>query len=241
VTPTAWAAALAAAGAAALALPARPRLALPVVAGPVEVGGAGWMMRFRGWWSLLAGVAAATFVTGTAGLVGGVAVAVVAWVAIGRAEPPRARRERSEVALDLPHLVGLLGSALEAGQTPASALAIVCDALPGAAARRLEGLPGRLALGLDPAEVWGALARDPELAVLGRTLARAHVSGAPVAVAIARLGHELEQAARADVEDQARQVGVRAAVPLGLCLLPAFVLLGIVPLVAGLASTLDLG
>jgi hypothetical protein len=33
-------------------------------------------------------------------------------------------------------------------------------------------------------------------------------------------------------------VGVKAAVPLGLCLLPAFVLIGIVPLVAGLMSTL---
>jgi len=31
---------------------------------------------------------------------------------------------------------------------------------------------------------------------------------------------------------------VKAAVPLGLCLLPAFVLIGIVPLVAGLMSTM---
>jgi hypothetical protein len=32
---------------------------------------------------------------------------------------------------------------------------------------------------------------------------------------------------------------VRAAVPLGLCLLPAFLLLGIVPLVASLVSGLE--
>ncbi|MCW2792983.1 MAG: type secretion system protein, partial [Nocardioides sp.] len=43
-----------------------------------------------------------------------------------------------------------------------------------------------------------------------------------------------------DVEDRARAVGVKAALPLGLCLLPAFVLIGIVPLVAGLLTTLAL-
>jgi hypothetical protein len=35
-------------------------------------------------------------------------------------------------------------------------------------------------------------------------------------------------------------VGVKAAVPLGLCLLPAFVLIGIVPVVAGLLTTLGI-
>ena len=35
-------------------------------------------------------------------------------------------------------------------------------------------------------------------------------------------------------------VGVKAALPLGLCLLPAFVLLGIVPVVAGMLGTLGL-
>jgi hypothetical protein len=42
------------------------------------------------------------------------------------------------------------------------------------------------------------------------------------------------------VEERARTVGVRAALPLGLCLLPSFLLLGIVPLVVGLLSELSL-
>ena len=56
--------------------------------------------------------------------------------------------------------------------------------------------------------------------------------------AVERLADDLGHQARADVEDRARAVGVKAAVPLGLCLLPAFVLIGIVPLVAGLAELL---
>jgi hypothetical protein len=40
------------------------------------------------------------------------------------------------------------------------------------------------------------------------------------------------------VEDQARAVGVKAAVPLGLCLLPSFLLIGVVPVVIGLLRSL---
>ena len=50
---------------------------------------------------------------------------------------------------------------------------------------------------------------------------------------------ELAARDRGETEDRARRVGVQAAVPLGLCLLPAFVLLGIVPWVAGMVGALD--
>jgi pilus assembly protein TadC len=69
-------------------------------------------------------------------------------------------------------------------------------------------------------------------------MARAQRSGAPVVAAVERLSDELARRSRAEVEDRARAVGVRAAVPLGVCLLPAFLLLGIVPLVVGLARSI---
>ena len=78
----------------------------------------------------------------------------------------------------------------------------------------------------------------PALAPLGRTLARSARTGEPVTEALERLGHELAARSRAEVEDEARRVGVRAAVPLGLCLLPAFLLVGVVPVVAGLVGAL---
>ena len=63
--------------------------------------------------------------------------------------------------------------------------------------------------------------------------------GAAQVRTVERLADELAASARADVEDRARAVGVKAAVPLGLCLLPAFVLLGVVPLVAGMLAALE--
>lgn len=198
----------------------------------------GWMLRWRWALSALTGLGAFLFVGGTAGGALAVVAGVACWVGIGRVEPPAQRREREQTARELPHLVRLLGAALAAGAAPVQALEAVTEAAPGAASARIAGAAARLRLGADPHDVWSELARAPSLGPLGRTLARAHSSGAPVAVAVQRLAEELARAARADVEGRARAVGVKAAVPLGLCLLPSFLLLGVVPLVAGLLASL---
>ncbi len=236
---TAWVAAVSAAAAAGLVVPLRAR----APASPPDLAqdpGAGWMRGYRLLWSLLAGAGACLFVAGTAGLVAGGIVATVVWTVIGRAETPEARRAREDVRRDLPHLVTLFAATLRAGAAPGDGVALVCAALPGAAAERLSGVSARLALGVDPVQVWESLAHDPELAPLGRTLARSQATGAAVVPAVERLATDLARRARADVEDRARAVGVKAALPLGLCLLPAFVLVGIVPLVAALLASLAL-
>jgi len=196
------------------------------------------LRRWRWVASLLAGLGAMTFVAGPVGPVAGVAAAVASWVTIGRGEDPAVRRARTAAEADLPHLVLLFAAALRSGAPPSTALSVSCGALPGAAAQRLEGVRARLALGVDAADVWGGLVPDPVLAPLARSMARAARSGAQVADAVDRLSDDLSRAARARSEDRARAVGVKAALPLGLCLLPAFLLIGIVPVVAGLFSNL---
>jgi hypothetical protein len=62
-------------------------------------------------------------------------------------------------------------------------------------------------------------------------MARSLDTGAPMADGLRLLASDLRRAHRAAVERKARGVGVRAAAPLGLCFLPAFVLVGIVPTV----------
>ncbi len=193
----------------------------------------------RRWpWAALAGLGAWAFVSGAVGLAVGVVAAGVVWVVLGRAETAAQRARRVGVRTELPHVVGLLAAAVRGGLPPADALALVCVALPGPAADSLATLPPRIALGIDPVEAWRALETDPGLAPLGRTLARSARTGEPIADALDRLGAELAARARTEAEDAARRVGVRAAVPLGLCLLPAFLLIGIVPVVAGLVTDL---
>ncbi len=235
-----WITAALAAGAATLVPAARPaRAVAPAASSLAAADHAGdWMHHYRLLWCLLAAAAAATFVDGVAGVVAAPLAAVGCWIGIDRAEPAAVRAHREAVRRDLPHLVRLLSAALAGGVAPGNALAVVAAAFPGPASEPLVAIAARLRLGADPVEVWGSLAGTDGLAPLGRTLARAHSTGTPVAAAVARLADDLARAARADVEDRARAVGVKAAVPLGLCLLPAFLLIGVVPLVGGLMSTL---
>lgn len=223
--------------AAALLVAPRPRLPATDPA-PQAAVDTGWLQRHCALLSVLAGAGAAVFVDGPAGLVAAVVAAGVVWVVAGRSESPAVRRERAEVRRDLPAVVALLGAALRSGAAPADAVVVVARALPGAAADRLTPVVARLSLGVPAATVWADLAGDADLAPLGRTMARAHDSGSAVVPAVERLADDLARRARAEVEDRARAVGVKAAVPLGLCLLPAFVLIGIVPLVAALLESI---
>lgn len=233
---------LLAALAAGLAVPWRPALdarALAGAAAPVATDPAvGWLKSQRPLWSLMAAVGAWVFVGGPAGPPVAAVAAVVAWVTITRAESPVVRRRRERRERELPDVVGLLATTLRSGCSVSGALEVVCAAHPGPAADLLAAVPGRLALGMDPPAAWAPVESIPELAGLARTMVRAQATGSSVATAVARLAHELDERAAAAVEQRARGVGVRAAVPLGLCFLPSFLVLGVVPVAASLLATL---
>ena len=134
----------------------------------------------------------------------------------------------------------LLSACLEAGAATSGALATVAEALPGAVGDELMLVRHRLALGTDPVTVWRALAEHPQLRALGRAMVRAHQSGASVSAVVQRLAVELAAQSRARTDALARSVEVRAAAPLGVCFLPAFLLLGVVPMVVGVFSAMRL-
>jgi Flp pilus assembly protein TadB len=206
------------------------------VSGPQEW----WLRRYR--WLLAPAVGAGAWVLlgGTVGMVAAVGCTAICWRMIGRAEPESARRRREAVGRDLPVLVHLVAIGLRAGVDPVSALVTATAALPGPATEELGPLIAPHRLGVDPDRLWAGVAAVPGLEPLGRTLARAGESGASVVSVIDRLAVEVGRDQRATVEDRARQVGVKAAVPLGVCLLPAFLLVGIVPVVGGLVGSLGL-
>jgi pilus assembly protein TadC len=172
-------------------------------------------------------------VGGLAGVVAGLVAATAARHVLAAAESTSSRHEQAEVERTLPHLVDLFASTLRAGAEPVAGLAQVCAALPGPAVDRLAPVVERARWGAG-VDAWSSVADDEALAPLARALVRSHVSGASVVQAVERLADELERESLARAEDAARKVGVAAAVPLGLCLLPAFMLLGVVPTVASL-------
>lgn len=176
-----------------------------------------------GWWALAA-----------------VPAGLAAWRRTARLETAAVRRRRERLEGELPHVVDLVRALVAAGAAPDRALRSVCGVVSAETAEELRPWVGRLLLGGDPAAVWADLSRHPQLGRLGTALHRAAVGGAPVTEALRRLSDDLRASRRADVHRRVRQVEVRATAPLGACLLPAFVLLGIVPLVAGVAQGLVL-
>jgi Flp pilus assembly protein TadB len=182
-----------------------------------------------------AGIAAGTIllVGGGTGVVLGLVAGGLGWAVARRLEPPAVRRRREQLTAGLPHAVDLMAASLGAGQAPATAVELVALAVAGPLREELLLVATRLRLGTDPTDVWAELAAHPQLGRLGRCVARSAESGTAVADAMERLAQDLRRDARAVVEERARGVGVRAALPLGVCLLPAFLLVGVVPLVAG--------
>ena len=229
-----------------LAWPRGPALPSTARAGPRSAGGTDGAGRDRAGRRLpvlggvTAGLGAALFVGGPVGLVAGAVAGVAVAVWLRRLEPASVRRRREAIDEALPLAVDLLASCLAAGQAPAVALQQVTDVVDHPLRDELQEVATRLRLGADPIRVWRDVAAHPQLGSWGRTVLRAVDSGASVADAMAAHADDLRQASRSRVEARARAVGVRAALPLGVCLLPAFVLLGVVPLVAGSLSVVTL-
>jgi len=136
----------------------------------------------------------------------------------------------------LPLLLDLLAAALAAGSTPATALTAAVDALTAAVGAQLQPVARALSLGAAPASAWAPLLDDRRLRPLAVAMSRASTSGVRAAALLYATARDARERRRADATEAARRAGVQAVVPLGACFLPAFVLLGIVPTLAGLAS-----
>ncbi|MCV7339149.1 type II secretion system F family protein [Mycobacterium haemophilum] len=187
-----------------------------------------------------------------------VLLAVALWIGTGSsavrahaAVPSRAPRLRQGLLrgsargpdpLAVASSLDVLAVCLAAGMAVSTAAAATAPSAPPTLARVLRRAADLLALGADPAVAWStspdllASSVDAQTDALLRLARRSASSGAALADGVADLAdqarHDAIQAAGAAAE----RAGVLIAGPLGLCFLPAFVCLGIVPVVAGLAG-----
>jgi Flp pilus assembly protein TadB len=186
----------------------------------------------------VAGLAVGLALGGLVGACAGVLVAAVLSRWLAGLEPRAVRQRRQRMEADLTVAADLLAACLLAGSPPADAAEAVAEALGGPIEEELLAVVANLRLGGDQAASWLRLAGEPVLAPLARSWARALETGAPLAEAMTRLADEQRSARRWAAEAGARRAGVRATAPLGLCFLPAFVLIGVVPAVVGIAADL---
>lgn len=178
----------------------------------------------------------ALVVGGVPGAVAGGCAGLVRVVMVRRGESPEAARRRARVQADLPFALDLMVACLRAGLPVGGAVEATASAVDSPVGALLSTVTGRLRLGAGPEEAWTVLRDDPVLSGLAREMTRAALSGAPVADVLTRLADDTVRETRATCSAAARRAGIQVIAPLGLCFLPAFVFLGIIPIVAGLAT-----
>ncbi|MBQ1083430.1 type II secretion system F family protein [Nocardiopsis sp. B62] len=193
-------------------------------------------VRWRsGPWPRVAALAgAATLLTALLGWVGVLAALAVGahlwWRTHRRGEFAR----RLPVTDELPVLIGLIASGVRAGATLPACLGAVSGAARGDLGAELSVVRDQLRLGAEPALAWRRSALPEPLVAVGQDLARAAETGAPVADLLDRHVRDLRRRSRAAATGRVERLGVLVVAPLGLCFLPAFVLIGIVPMAAEL-------
>lgn len=185
---------------------------------------------------LLAGLAGAAVVAvggtgpGTLLLAAGAAVGVERWARRGDGAPDPGAQLRT----DLPVACDLLAVCLAAGTPVIGALGSVGEAVGGPLGAVLGQVAGRLRLGAAPREAWADVPAD--VAPLARVVVRAGETGSSVVPALQALAVDRRSAQRAATAAAVQRAGVAVLAPLGACFLPAFLCLGVVPLVLGVAA-----
>lgn len=184
------------------------------------------------------------------GIIAGVAFGGLATLAALRLGARRAARPRGRqvepratggvrAAAELPAALDLLAACLSAGAPLEQALSVVAAAFDTTAVGRLlDGVARLTALGAPPESAWAAALAEPAYAVMARAVIRAHHSGTSLGEVFSRVADDRRRALRSSAEAAAARASVRAVLPLGLCFLPAFVLIGVVPVIAGFAGSM---
>lgn len=147
---------------------------------------------------------------------------------------PRTEPDRFHLAGDIDLFAALIDAGLS---TTASARAVAAAAEP-ATAGHWRTVAALLAVGVPPQRAWADVAHVEGLGELARLARLSDRSGAALAGACRRIATELRDTAGTSATARAERAGVLIALPLSLCFLPAFLILGLAPVVIGLGREL---
>ncbi|RRO17363.1 secretion system protein [Saccharopolyspora rhizosphaerae] len=134
----------------------------------------------------------------------------------------------------------LLAVGMRAGLPVPVIVRAVAVEVGGTARRTLDGVAQHLALGSDAATAWEPALRDPDTAELARAARRTARTGSALADVAAELAERSRSRSSELAEARAQRCAVWISAPLGLCFLPAFLCLGVVPVVLGMLDRLPI-
>lgn len=153
----------------------------------------------------------------------------------------RLRRNRREQLVALGALAAaadleLFAACSAAGLNPALASAAVASVSAPQSAGYWQQVANLLALGVPAQRAWEIMRKTHELKELAALATTAEQSGSAVIENCLRLARQLRAEAKEEATTKAEKAGVLIALPLTLCFLPAFLVLGLAPVVISLGS-----
>lgn len=167
----------------------------------------------------------------------GIALAVIGPRVLRKFEPAEVRGRRTTLEAQAAMVADLMAACLASGTSLPAATRATAEALGGPAADVLNRCVVQFNLGANPHRVWEPLAQEESLSPIARAILRSTETGAPLTDVLLRVADDLRVQRRAMLEQAAKTVGIKAVAPLGICFLPAFMLLGVVPLIASLVTS----
>jgi len=132
---------------------------------------------------------------------------------------------------DVPLLLELTGAALDAGMSLSSALRVVAGVAEPRIRDGLDVVVAGLQIGASWHHAWQRVRHRAPLDQLYSALSFAALTGAPSAALLYAEAEQRRRQTHRAAEKRAGALGVKLVVPLGLCSLPAFICLGVVPVV----------
>ncbi len=163
-------------------------------------------------------------------------------VAVQTRQKARIRQRRHDIERDLPEAIDLLGLVFGAGRPAAVALAEICERVNEPLRSELHEVVQRSAAGEPFVEALSRLhsSLGPPVADLVYAVSAAETDGVPLGPALIRAAEEAHRRRRVRAEEAARRIPVKMLFPLVLCVLLAFCLLTVVPLLVGSIADLQL-
>lgn len=134
-------------------------------------------------------------------------------------------------------MMDLMASMLAAGASLERGLEVLARSSSPPVSAALTAVKTALDLGASWEVAWAAAAGPPSgnaVGELGHALRFAGTTGAPSAAVVSAHAAQFRRRRNRETEQRTAALGVRLVVPLGLCSLPAFVCLGVIPILVGL-------
>ena len=134
-------------------------------------------------------------------------------------------------------MMDLMASMLAVGSSLDRGLEVLAQSASAPVGAALTSVKTALDLGASWDVAWAAVPHTKGVQAaqeLGNALRFAGTTGAPSAAVVTAHASQFRRRRNRAAEQRAAALGVRLVVPLGLCSLPAFVCLGVIPILVGL-------